>query len=709
MVNGQTRYVRLFGDEYCKWAETSDGYTIVRDTCGRWCYAQKKGDMSLVPTSWQLGSEEQPAVRRFLDDTPKHLVPSAAAIHRSHNLRAAQAPPVSSVTRSVIGERRVLVILMSYQDLPFTKSLDDYQRLFNEEGYADDRANGSVRDFYLAASYQQLSLQSDIYGPYMAKNKMAYYGKNGRDDSDSNPYALFVEAISHVADEADLSVYDGDGDGFIDNVHIIFAGHGEEAGASADAIWSHEATFYRPYEVQSVKIDRYSCAPELRGNSGIGISRIGPHCHEIGHALGAQDFYDTDYTTGGQFLGTGAWDVMAQGSWNDDGVTPADFNPYVKAYNYGWIKPQVLPLGEITIRPSCDDASAYYLLKSSEYGDYYLLENRSRQGLGAALPGAGLLIFHVHADIVNAANDINTSAPQMCYVVCASATSIQPGRNAASYGAINSDGCPYPGSTGNRSFGSGSTPQAFYWDGSVCGIELSEINYSADNNITLQNNSESAAYHPQEWQSLYFEGFENDLHVIGIGSSRWTIEENPENTATFLNKPIACNGVRSLQLTSGSSETDACDTLIFSCPPAEGIMRLKVCATALRPRFSQPNTVIVGYRTQNETDWYLCEPLAAENNRWRQFFVDLPIDTDGTFMLIGHAYGGSVLAIDDIELEQATAENSEAALKSPHTPVATALAATPRIYSLTGQRRTETGHGVFLINNGAITKKIYKK
>ena len=79
--------------------------------------------------------------------------------------------------------------------------------------------------------------------------------------------------------------------------------------------------------MQGMKIDRYSCTPELRGNRGGGISRIGPCCHEMGHALGAMDYYDTDYTTGGSFEGTGVWDVMAQGSWNNDGITPGTFQP----------------------------------------------------------------------------------------------------------------------------------------------------------------------------------------------------------------------------------------------------------------------------------------------------------------------------------------------------------------------------------------------
>ena len=166
------------------------------------------------------------------------------------------------------------------------KSQEDFNMLFNQIGYSEDGAQGSVFDFYTDVSYGQLQLVCDVIGPFTSKNNRSYYGSNDRDGDDNHPEELFEEAINQAVSEVSLKDYDSDNDGFVDNVHILFAGHGEEAGAPDDAIWSHEATFYQPYEIQGMKIDRYSCAPELRGNSGKGISRIGPHCHEIGHALG---------------------------------------------------------------------------------------------------------------------------------------------------------------------------------------------------------------------------------------------------------------------------------------------------------------------------------------------------------------------------------------------------------------------------------------
>lgn len=705
LVNGKVFYIRLFGDEHCKWAETEDGYTIVRNASGQWCYAQLNSDSILSATSWSIDSSHLMGFDNFIHSVPKHL----------RTLKSQQKRKVlpQRMTKQAVGERRILVILMSYKNLPFTKAKSDFDRLFNQEGYGDDHAQGSVRDFYLSSSYNQLLLTSDIYGPYTTSNVMSYYGKNtaGSNGNDANAYQLFLEAIDNVSRDADLQIYDGDGDGFIDNVHIIFAGYGEEAGASSDAIWSHEATFYRPYEINGLKIDRYSCAPELRGNSGNGISRIGPHCHEIGHALGAMDYYDTDYSTGGEYPGTGKWDVMASGSWNNDGVTPADFNPYVKAYNFGWISPKPLPHGEVTILPSNTDSQSYYLLKSSEYGDYYMLENRSRTGWGAGLPGEGLLFYHIHSEIGNAGNEINASAPQMCYVVCASSKSKTPNKSPASYGDINTDGCPYPGRTGNRDFGQKSTPQAFYWDNDECGIDINNIAMKGDGSIALVNNSIATDYEPLDMKIAFFEGFENEPTIISSnGSTLWRVVENPENTQSIIDKPVAYEGVRSLQLSTTITKVDTSDTLEFRCKPFDyGKKRIKICVTSLHLRFNKPNVVKVGYRTTDNPDWQYTEILSAENNRWRQTFVDLPDNVDVEFKIVGTAFGGSILAIDNIEIEQEKEDKGDDHICDAK--VSTGPFSS--IYSVSGQRRHTLRPGLNIITSGTDhhreTKKIFVK
>lgn len=326
--------ITIQGDEHCKWALTEDDYTLLPSGDG-WVFAQVSPEGNAVVSTYKLCADHDRTseLKAFLATQPKHIRPEKNRLPQGKRLSSGV---VSSLARPATGDRKALVILMSFSDLGFVKGHADFDALFNQPGYDEDGAQGSVYDYFLEASYGQLSLQSDVIGPFCASRQMSYYGGNGINGTDQNPYALFLEAVEYAARVVKLSDYDADGDGYVDNIHIVFAGYGEEAGASPNAIWSHESSF-QAITVQGMKVDRYSCTPELRGNKGSGISRIGACCHEMGHALGAMDYYDTDYASGGSFNGTGEWDIMASGSWNNEGITPAHFNPYVMAYDFGWV------------------------------------------------------------------------------------------------------------------------------------------------------------------------------------------------------------------------------------------------------------------------------------------------------------------------------------------------------------------------------------
>lgn len=468
-VEDKEVYIYLFGDEHSKRAETTDGYTIIQKD-NVWYYAEKDDDGRLKASVHKLSENQGAELNSYLEGLPRHLQADKRAVQSKMQSRIAP----QSRTRSAEGDRKVLIILMEFRDIQFTKSQKDFDNLFNQPNYHEDSARGSVYDFYNDVSYGKLQLKCDIIGPFTSKNKRSYYGRNDRDGDDENPEDLFMEAMEYAKGQVKLSDYDADADGYVDNVHIVFAGHGEESGASSDAIWSHEATYRVGFSYQDMLIDRYSCAPELRGNDGNGISRIGPHCHEIGHALGAMDFYDTNYESMGNFAGTGQWDIMASGSWNEDGIVPADFNPYVKMVNFGWVDIPEMPEGNISISPSSESADNYFKLTNTT-DDYYLVENRTLDRWGAGLPGSGLLIYHIHPNVASSGNEINATNPQKCYPVCASSSSQKPSSSPSSYGDVNSPGCPFPGTSGKTSFSSGTTPAAFVWDGAISHVSLRNI------------------------------------------------------------------------------------------------------------------------------------------------------------------------------------------------------------------------------------------
>lgn len=535
--DGTETVLTLKGDEHCKWALTEDGYTVLPGEDG-WYYAMADSTQRAVRSVHKLcavGQRTEP-LRRFLSVQPRGMVPAIAATRT----RKAPARATSSQRSPVVGRRRALVVLMAFSDQAFTRSQADFDALFNQPRYSEDGAQGSVNDYFREASYGQLDMVSDVLGPYTAQYAMAYYGRNTQSGDDANPHALFREALSYAAAEVNLADYDTDGDGYVDNLHIIFAGYGEEAGGPSNAIWSHEAAF-SAINVQQVKVDRYSCTPELRGNKGTGLSRIGPCCHEIGHALGAMDYYDTDYSAGGQFVGTGQWDIMADGSWNNEGITPAHFNPYTKAYDFGWVDVHTLHgSGTLQLQPSTTVRHAIYRIDTPADGEFYLMENRIRSGFDAYLPGEGLMLYHAHPsmDTKLRTNKINATAPQMFYPVCASASVRKPSSQPSSYGSINSAGCPFPVSASAASFTTATVPAAFCWDGTDPDFGLTDIVRGADGTVGLSYTVGEPVPAP-DGETVWAEGFEDDIAAAewfasGISSELdWSRQEVLASTGTF--------------------------------------------------------------------------------------------------------------------------------------------------------------------------------
>lgn len=702
-TNNGTVYIRLWGDERSKVAETIDGYTIVQKG-GQWFYAEKDSFGLLRPSSHKLAAKSNAATQNFLETTPYHL-----RANSNTQIQKASAKSTSH-KRSATGIRKVLVILMQFNDYKMVKKHDDFHRLFNQTEYTEDGALGSVRDFFLDASYGQLQLVCDVVGPFTSQHSRNYYGGNDITGNDQHPEELFKEAIQEASAQVNLKDYDSDGDGFIDNVHIIFAGHGEEAGASDEAIWSHEMTFFIPYEIQGVKIDCYSCAPELRGNSGEGISRIGPHCHEIGHALGSMDYYDVDYSANDHYEGTGDWDVMASGSWNDDGIRPADFNPYVKAFDFGWISPKPLPAGKVAMPASCNNKDNYFKLQLNDDGDIYLLENRSKEKWGGATPGEGLLVFHVHADIRQAGNNINSTAPQKCYIVCASSQISIPGSSPSSYGEINSSGFPYPGSSHNTNFGQQSTPMAFFWNHDECNIEINDIKMDNDGTIHFVNNSMGIDDGETERRRLFFEDFEDENLQVYIEDEnlfppKWQNVENTEVPLKRIERPYAYSGVRCLQLSAKKLADSLSSNLNFefSVPKSSKKMILTLRVNSVNLQSDHHNKLTISFHSKDSLEWETVRFVSTEENKWIKMTTVLPQNIVTPIHIEGTVYGNSVLAIDDIEVVQIICDDETTGISN-----GTLQKAASGIYSLSGIRLSQLQKGLNVIvkDDGTVRKVI---
>jgi M6 family metalloprotease-like protein len=478
--DGSEITILLKGDEKIKWAQTLDGYSILISNEGYYEYGMlnSKGDLvsSGVKVSDLKGRSNSEVT--FLKSIKKNLFFSPVQVSIMKQIWDINDKEAANIKAfPTTGNRKLICILIGFPDLAFTKTQAEFNALFNQVGYNVGGATGSVKDYYLENSYGQFNLTVDVAGPYTASQNMVYYGGNNTSGNDSNPRALAAEAVNLANPDVNYADYDNDNDGAVDGVYIIYAGYGEEAGGgnNPNAIWAHAWNLSPSLNLDGKIISKYSCSAELRGNSGANLTRIGVICHEFGHVLGAPDYYDTNYATGGQYDGTGKWDMMAGGSWNNSGATPAHHNAFTKVQYYSWASAQLLnDPTSITLDNSAENSNSFYRINTATTNEYFIIENRQKHMFDAYIPGSGMIIYHVHSGVFSVGNSINATHPQRMYPICANAGT-DPSSEPSSYGNINSDGTPFPGSGNKTSFTDLTLPSSKSWAGVNTGKPITNI------------------------------------------------------------------------------------------------------------------------------------------------------------------------------------------------------------------------------------------
>lgn len=314
---------------------------------------------------------------------------------------------------TITGKKKAIMILANYDDVEFQTGHDNalYQKIANQENYTEGKFVGSMADYFKAQSRGKFELDFDVVGPVTVSQKAEYYGKNyyiNGDPYDEHPGELIIEAVNKAKEQiTDWTPYDWDGDGYVDQVYVVYAGKGEADGGAANTIWPHAYDLYSaqgdgdgtgPVEVgTSLYVNSYACGGELNGQTG-DIAGIGTMCHEYSHCLGYPDFYDTDYS-GGQ--GMSDLDLMDSGSYNGDGYQPAGYTSYERWFA-GWETPITLEDDDVAVesmKSLQSGGESYIMYNKGNRDEYFLLENRQLDGWDASLSAPGLLIIHVDYDV----------------------------------------------------------------------------------------------------------------------------------------------------------------------------------------------------------------------------------------------------------------------------------------------------------------------
>ncbi|WP_455054497.1 M6 family metalloprotease domain-containing protein [Leyella stercorea] len=479
--DGSVLTVMLRGDENFHYTSTEDGQPLVQRADGAYCYATLDSNGKLTASA-QVAHDvesrgaaelsflnyytaESQKVRSLGMERAKQRNARRMARLANRGVVDASGKPVRRVMAGatggegigVTGKRKGLVILVNFKDkkMQSKHTQAEWNDYFNKVGYNKYGNNGSVHDYFYAQSYGKLDLEFDVIGPVTVSKNMASYGANDAQGNDIDPAGMIKEAceLAYAKEKMDMSQYDWDGDGAVDQVYVIYAGYGEAAGGDANTIWPHE------WDIQGggyslvlggQRIRTYACSSELNGGYGTDISGIGTACHEFSHCMGIPDFYDT---AGGGCFGMDAWDLMDYGSYGGDGYEPTGYNTYEKWVS-GWIEPTILtePCYIKNMKPLSDAPEACVVFNEANKNEYYIFENRQLKGTDVALPNHGMLVIHVDYDQkVWFDNEVNNTSNHQRFTVV-------PADNKLTSETVTGD--TYPGTTKSTELTDTSKPAA---------------------------------------------------------------------------------------------------------------------------------------------------------------------------------------------------------------------------------------------------------
>ncbi len=441
------------------------------------------------------------------DQRPEHYEEPISAQPRIglHKLGSQTSAPLRAK-----GIQRVPVVLVAFADRPFTTADSTnaganayYQKFCNGtlDGnlYRGHGSYGSIRDYFVQQSDSVFFPEFTVIGPVTLDNGFAYYGANSGSTKDKNFSTFRNESIKKAMEiYTQWNDFDNDGNGTIDMVFFIFAGLGENNSSDANCIWPKEST--AATTINGTVFSTSGCTCEKRpatyttdaqGNRIVETTRndgVGVFIHELSHALGLPDFYDTKNVA----FGMDVWSVMDYGVYGvDGGFTPGNYTAYERDF-MGW-----RPLRELSepciLTLSCFAAGGYgYKIQNdANANEYYIIENRQPQGWDTRICAAtrhGLQVTHVdYASSRWSGNSVNTDPTHQRMTIIA-ANNLYKGTNSATSSAewtTTLAGNLFPGNTYNYALTDESTPAAEVFTGSLMHKPIRNITENADGTITL--------------------------------------------------------------------------------------------------------------------------------------------------------------------------------------------------------------------------------
>ena len=267
-----------------------------------------------------------------------------------------------------LGNQKILVIPVCMSD--DTARADDYNINLIKKAYSGTKEECgwmSLKDYYYNASYGQLNYDVKVADEwYHLPSKYTTSWVNENRSEELAPLAL--KWFKETYPDYDLSSFDSDNNGIIDNVHIVynvsFTTWGSGLWAQCTATLDEVNTDLKigPYIFYSLRFLRDKNMSGGVPENGINTRTI---IHENGHMLGLDDYYDylNQAHSAANILEMQAGNVL-------------DWNIFSK-YSVGWVKPTFV--NEKYLK---EHKSAKITLSSSGFdGDCLIIKNSNLMGI----------------------------------------------------------------------------------------------------------------------------------------------------------------------------------------------------------------------------------------------------------------------------------------------------------------------------------------
>ena len=404
-ADGTTITVILRGDEHINWYTTLDGVLLVQATDNSYYVGKVTKDGRLIATqqlaheaAWRSNAETNLISKQDKDKFYSYVSKVAEQSENSCNNRPLTRITVDSGYGGVpyfphTGSPKALVILAEFADTTFTiqntkQVFTNYlmnEGHFTETAYAQKRNYKGVRGYFKDCSYGQFTPTFDVVGPVKLPKPQTVYGA-GRND---RPDLLLEDACSAVDNIVDFSQYDANGDGLVDLVYIIYAGHSANISGNKETdIWPKSGTISISKTFDGKSIGRYGVSNELAGRENKKkeketINGIGLFCHEFSHTLGLPDIYAIPGTAAADQDNQGMeyWDLMDGGTEVQNGRVPSPYLAWEREA-MGWMTIDKLTSDQqVTDLKSLENGGkAYKILNKNVANEFIVLQSIQQGG-----------------------------------------------------------------------------------------------------------------------------------------------------------------------------------------------------------------------------------------------------------------------------------------------------------------------------------------